>query len=128
MSERLSAMWLIQLFIGIFLTASALIFLSGNHAGAEIAKIFGKDKTLNTIIAVVELIAGILLIAALFIGSKPKFLFMALVIIFVLWAINIISLYFLNGFLKPNLMVWLKNLSLYLVVLSGLYGVMMDNR
>jgi len=128
MSDRLNAMWLIQLFIGIFLTASALIFLTGSHAGSEIAKIFGKNNSMNTVIAILELISGILLIAALFIGSKPKFLFLALVVIFVLWTLNILSMYFFNGFMKPNFMVWVKNVSLYLVVLSGLFGVMMESK
>ena len=131
--ERFSAMWLIQLFIGIFLTASALIFLTGyTDTGSEIArgigKMFGKNSTLALVVAIFELISGILLLANLFIGSGPKWMYFALIVVFIFWAINIISVYFVDGFLKPGFMVWLRDISLHLVVLSGLWGVMMGAR
>ena len=129
MSERLSAMWLIQLFIGIFLLASGLLFLTGNSEVAKgLSKMVGKNNTWALIIAIVELISGIILLVGLFVGAQPKWMFLACAIIFILWSINILSGFFFNGFVKPNFMVWIRNLSLQLVVLSGLWGVMMGSR
>jgi len=129
MSERLSAMWLIQLFIGIFLITTGLLFLTGNSEVARgISKMFGKNSTWGLIVAIIELISGIILLIGLFIGAQPKWMFLACAVIFILWSINILSGYFFNGFVKPNFMVWLRDLSLHLVVLSGLWGVMMGSR
>ena len=132
MSERLSAMWLIQLFIGIFLIAAALLFLTGTTGGSDLAKGMGKmfgNKTWGTIVAILQLISGILLLAGLFISAQPRLMFLATLIIFILWAINILSIYFFGGhFLKPNFMAWVRDLSLQLVVLSGLWGVMMGSK
>ena len=133
MRERISAMWLIQLFIGIFFTASALIFLTGsNSAASEIArgigKMFGKNNTWGFIFAIIQLISGVLLLFNLFVTTQPKLMFFASLVIFILWAINIFSIYFINGFVQPNFMVWISSLSLQLVVLSGLWGVMMGTR
>ena len=128
MSERLSAMWLIQLFIGIFLLASGILYLTGSHEVTRgLAKAFGKNTTWPTVIAVVELISGIILLAGLFIGGQ-KWMFLACVVIFVIWSINILSGFVFNNFLKPNFFAWLKEISLYLVVLSGLWGVMMGSK
>ena len=133
MREKISAMWLIQLFIGIFFTASALIVLTGNSGVANeiargIGKMFGRNNTWGFIIAVIQLISGILLLLNLFITTQPKLMFFASLIIFILWALNIFAIYFIDGFAKPNFMVWIRDLALQLVVLSGLWGVMMGTR
>ena len=129
MSERVSAMWLIQLFIGIFLVASGILYLTGSSEVARgLAKAFGKNTTWTTVLAVVELISGIILLAGLFIGAQVKWMFLACLVIFIIWSINILSGFVFNGFLKPNFFAWLKDISLYLVVLSGLFGVMMSSR
>ncbi|MCL2706152.1 MAG: hypothetical protein FWE72_08095 [Spirochaetaceae bacterium] len=129
MSERLSAMWLIQLFIGIFLIATGLLFLTGNSEVAKgMSKMLGKNNTWGILIAIIELISGFILLVGLFIGAQQKWMFLACVAIFVLWSINILSVYFFNGFFKPNFMVWIRDLSLHLIVLSGLWGVMLGSR
>ncbi|MCL2793476.1 MAG: hypothetical protein FWD87_10360 [Spirochaetaceae bacterium] len=131
MRERVSAMWLIQFFIGVFLTASALIFLSGG-AGSEVArgisKVFGSSSTVGLIVAILELVSGVVLLVSLFLGAKPRWLFLALLVIFIFWTINVVAVYLLDGFAKPNLMAWLRDISLQLIVLSGLWGVMMQSR
>ncbi len=133
MRERISAIWLIQLFIGIFFAASALIILTGyNSAGSEfmrgVNKMFGKNNSWTLVVAILELLSGIVLIAGLFVSTQQRLMFMAGLVIFILWSLNILTLYFFGGFLKPSFMVWVRDLSLQLVVLAGLWGVMMESR
>ena len=131
MNERISAIWLIQLFIGIFLTASALLFLT-NSSGSEIvsgiSRLVGRNNTIGVVVAIVELISGIVLLVGLFIGAKPKIMFLVSLVVFILWTINILTSYFFSGFLQPSFIAWIKNLSLYLIVLSGIWGIMLSSK
>ena len=128
MRNRISGMFFLQLFIGIFFAVSAVIILSGyNSAGNQfmrgVGKLFGKNNYWGLAIAFVQLIAGIILILGLFISMQQRSMFFAGFAILVLWGINITVLYFLDDFMKPNFLVWMKDLSLQMIILAGLWAI-----
>ena len=128
MKNKTSAMFLIQLFIGIFFAASAVIILSGyNSAGNQfmrgVSRLFGKSNYWGLTIAIVQLLSGIILILGLFVSMQQKPMFIAAFAIMVLWGINIVMIFFLDSFMKPDFLNWIKDLSLQLVILAGLWGV-----
>lgn len=121
----------LQLFVAIFFIASAIVVLADyGSAGDKIIngmnKLFGQSSALTTVIAIVELIVGIILFMELFIPLPSKAVFIAILAILVLWGINIIMIYIVNDLLKPNFFVWLKEISLQLIVFAGLLGIIKD--
>ncbi|MDX9800709.1 MAG: hypothetical protein RBT69_05160 [Spirochaetia bacterium] len=128
MRNRTSGMFFLQLFIGIYFAVSAFIILSGyNSAGNQfmrgVGKLFGHNSYWGLAIAIIQLIAGIVLILGLFISMQQKSMFFAGFAILVMWGINIAVLYFFDSFMQPGLLIWLKDLSLQMIILAGLWGI-----
>jgi hypothetical protein len=125
--RRFSAMFLIQLSIGVFFLVSGLMMLMHYNSGAGqfirgVGKLFGKNDLWNLAIALIHLFAGFILAAGVFISLKGRTQFFASFAILILWAANIVIIYFMDGFLKPDFLPWLKDLSLQLIILAGLWG------
>ncbi len=126
--SSISSVFLLQIFIGLFFALSGLIYLTGyNTAGSQfmrgVGKLFGKNEIWTLVIALVQLFAGLVLLVGIFIRTNQRSLFLASLTITILWIANIILLYFTDSFLKPSLMVWLRDLSVQMIILSGLWGV-----
>ena len=93
-----------------------------------VGKLFGKNNYWGLAIAIIQLIAGIILILGLFISMQQKSMFFAGFAILVLWGINIAVLYFLDDFMKPSFLVWMKDLSLQMIILAGIWGIIRQGR
>lgn len=90
--------------------------------GRSVNKLFGQSNDIIPILfAVLELIAGILLMASIFSGIPSRILSVALLVIFIFWVVYIVMNYFMEGFAEPDFLIWLKNVSPQLVALSGLW-------
>jgi uncharacterized membrane protein YphA (DoxX/SURF4 family) len=90
--------------------------------GRSVNKLFGQNNDIIPILfAVLELVAGVLLLASLFSGLPSRFLSIALLVIFIFWIVYIVMNYFMEGFGEPDFLIWLRNLSPQLVTLSGLW-------
>lgn len=131
MKNRLGAMFFMQIFIAMFFIASAIIILANyNSAGDKIIRgmnhLFGKSNTLTTVVAVVELIAGVILLLDLFVPMPGRTMFIAIMSILILWGINIVMLYIVNDLFKPNFFAWIKEISFQLVIFAGLLGISRD--
>jgi len=74
------------------------------------------------VFGVVELLSGIFIILQLFIGDRMGKLGSVLkLVIVVIWIVAIVLADFLNGgFLSPNVLAWIYNLAMHLIVLCAL--------
>lgn len=111
-----------------FIATGILGINSYNSGGAEllrgINKAFGGSNDVITIImSVIELVAGVLLVIALFDIIPSRLLSILLVAIFVYWAINILMAFVFDGFFEPTFIKWLAALSPQLVILTALWIV-----
>ena len=103
-----------------------------NSGGAEflrgLNKAFGRaNNIVPVLMAVVELVAGVLLLvslAGIIPGKAASFL---LLVIFIYWGFIIIMNYFVENMFEPDLLVWLGNISPQLVVLASLWIIFRRN-
>ena len=115
---------LLQLALAVYFGISGLTYLLNyNSTIAAVSRFFGNDTTVLIVSAIIELIAGIILLAGIFARISKKYMFIAGLIIIILWILNIAGSYFAEGLLKPDLFSWLKGLSLQLIILAGLWAV-----
>ncbi|WP_028972659.1 hypothetical protein [Spirochaeta cellobiosiphila] len=129
-TSRFGSLMILQIALGVFifiLGLNGIIHYNStfSEASRAVSQLFGggNNQTLNLIVAVVELIAGVILVGGVFLPIDSKALFFAGFIVFILWALRIVMFSFLDGFLKPDLLPWLQSLALDVVVLVGLWSV-----
>lgn len=101
---------------------------SYNSGGAEImrglSQVFGgRNSVIPLVFSIVQLVAGILLVLNIFNIFPSSLTSILLLVIFIFWCITILLNYFANGFMKPNFVTWLGNVSVQLVILSSLWIV-----
>ncbi|HOO72258.1 MAG TPA: hypothetical protein PK926_10895 [Spirochaetota bacterium] len=119
---------LMQIALALFFGITGLVFLMNyNSASYEVgrafAKLVGKNDTLNVVVAVIQLIAGIVLLAGLFAFVPQRYMVIACMAIMVLWVIQIIMSHIAYNFLAPAFIPWLHRLSSDLIVLAGIWAV-----
>ena len=99
-----------------------------NSSGSELLrglnKTFGgRNDIIPIVMAVIELVAGVLLFVSLFDLIPSRLLSFLLLVIFIFWAINIVMAYILNDIFEPDFLRWLAAISPQLVILSALWIV-----
>lgn len=119
-----SAVLLIQIAIGFYFGITGLLGVMGYNSGTnqlinDVNKLMGKTNYLPLIISILFLLVGVALIVGVVANIKNRFFYYT---IFILWIVYIIITFFTNDFLKPETLVWLKNLSSELIVLAGLWA------
>ena len=120
---------ILQIVVAVFLITLGLIGII--HYNSDLAqlgrgmnKIFGRaNNPLNLIVAIVELVAGVIVFAGVFMAVKSKLLYAATLVIAVLWIIQIIISFFASNFAEPDFIVWLNRLAADLVVLLSLWVI-----
>lgn len=118
---------ILQLALGIMLAVAGIWALAGkggDDAVKALRDVFDGDaeKIIVLVFAVIELLAGILLIVELFAGDRfGKFDNILGLVIIVVWAVAIVLMDFLGGnFLKPDFLPWLYQLASHCIVLGSL--------
>jgi hypothetical protein len=125
----LSPQAVLQLVVALFLITLGIVGIINynsdlNQFTRAVAKAFGgRDNVLNMVIAITELVSGIIIGGALFVSSSKNLLFLASFIVLALWIIRILYFFFLNNIFEPDFLIWLNRLSLDLVVGASLWIV-----
>lgn len=124
-NNNFSSILLVQLAIGFYMGITGLLGIMGYNSGAnqllnDVNKLMGKSNYLPLIISIAFLVLGLALVIGVIVNLKNKFLYYT---IFILWIVYIVITFFTNEFLKPEVIVWLKNLSSPLIVLAGLWAI-----
>lgn len=129
MKKSSNSMLFLQLSLALMFIAVGLVGIINYNSdlanfGRSVNKLFGQNNNIIPILfAVLELIAGVLLLASLFTVVPSGFLSIALLVIFIFWVVYIVMNFFLNGFAEPDFLTWLSRVSPQLVILSGLWIV-----
>ena len=124
---RLDALFVLQIVVAVFLVTLGLMGLidydSGwSRLGRDMNRLFGgANDPFTVIVAVVELVAGILLLAALFVPVRTRWLYWTTLVIAIVWAVWIILDLFVNGIFEPSFLAWLNQLADALVMFGALW-------
>lgn len=119
----------LQLALGILLTVAGIwTFMGGGDAGVSAIRDLIGNSTLETVLVycygIIEVIAGVFMILALFIGDKlGTFGNVIMLIIMIVWIIAIVLIDFLGGssiFKTHNLLSWLYQFAQHLMVLGAI--------
>ena len=130
MSRRVvtfDAVSVIQIVVAIFLFTLGLIGIidwNSNLAqfGRGLNRLFGRaNDPFNIIVAIVELAAGVIVFAALFVGVKSRVLYWLTIVIAILWVVEIIIAFFAQGPFEPDFIVWLNRLCADVIILLALW-------
>lgn len=118
----LSSVFFLQLVIGIFFLSLGILGIQGHDSTlSQIRRTLGNNDSLQLVIAIVELVAGIVLVVGLFVSISGELQRLVGLILFCLWALVLILQYVVDGFDSKYFLTWLQGLALNSVVLVGLW-------
>lgn len=126
-SIRFDALFVLQCVVAVFLVTLGLIGLvdydSGlSRFGREVNRLFGRaNDPVAIIVAIVELVAGVLVLAALFVPVKRRWLYWTTLVIAIAWAVWIVVDLVVNRGFQPSFLAWLNELAASLVMLLALW-------
>ena len=121
------AVSVMQIVVAVFLFTLGLIgivdYNSGlSQFGRDLNRLFGRaNDPINIIVAVVELAAGLIVFAALFISVHNRLIYWLTIIIAILWIIEIIVAFFAQGAFEPDFLIWLNRLAADVIILLSLW-------
>jgi len=118
---------ILQIVVAVFLVTLGLIAII--HYNADLARfgrgmnrLFGRSNDpLNLVVAIVEVVAGVIVFAGVFFAVQSKLLYSATLVIAILWIIQIILSFFASNFAEPDLVIWLNRLAADVIVLLSLW-------
>jgi hypothetical protein len=128
-SSGFDATLLLQIALVLFLITLGIVGLAeSNSRGAQTARwlngLFGRaDNPVNLVVAIAELVAGIIVGLALFVPIERRVIWIACIVIVILWIINILFVFFFNNTFAPDFAIWLNGLSVDLIILASLWLV-----
>ncbi len=119
----------VQIVVAAFLITLGLIGINDwnsnlNQFGRGITRFFGgTNNPFNLVVAIAELVAGLIVLAGVFVSAQARLLFLATMVIAVLWAILIVINFFAQEAFQPTFVTWLNRLCADLVILLALWLV-----
>jgi len=120
---------LMQVAVALFLITLGIIGIVYYNSrfsewGRSIDRFFGRaDNPINIVVAIAELVAGIVIGLALFVPVSGRAAWIASLVMVIVWIVKILWIYFLNSIFDPTFIIWLNGLSVSLIVLIGLWVV-----
>ena len=126
---RFDAILLLQIAVGFFLVTLGIAGLMSynttlSEAARALNRIFGRtNNPLNLIIAIIEVVAGAVLVLDLFVTLAGRLQFWTTLFIVVLWVAQIVVVFFVNNLIEPDFITWLNRLSMDLIILVGLWMI-----
>jgi uncharacterized membrane protein YphA (DoxX/SURF4 family) len=117
----------LQIIVAAFLITLGLVGLihwnsDPTRFGRGLTRAFGgSNSPVALVVALVELLAGIIVLAGVFVRVRGRLLFAATLVIAILWAIQIIVSFFARDIFEPDFWIWLNRLAMDLIVLLALW-------
>jgi hypothetical protein len=124
-ASSLNPAFFLQLFLGVFFLTLGIIGLGNYDSGmSKVARFFGRNDALRIIMAVVELVMGVVFVLGLVLSVPSGMTKLLTWVLAALWILYIVINFFLDKtFLEPNLLVWLFNISWHAVILVAIWAV-----
>jgi hypothetical protein len=126
-SVSFDAVSIIQILVAVFLFTLGLIGIiawnsNASEFGRGLSRLFGRaSDPFNIIVAIVELAAGVIVFAALFVDVASRLIYVVTIVIGILWIVEIIIGFFARSPFEPNFIVWLNRLVEVLIILAALW-------
>jgi hypothetical protein len=123
----LDATLLLQIGLVLFLVTLGIAGLTAYNSnlsefGRSVNRFFGRpDNPFDLIVAIAELVAGIILGLVIFVPIAKRTVWLACVVIAILWVVKILWVFVFNNAFEPDFITWLNQLSADLIVLVGLW-------
>jgi hypothetical protein len=121
------AVSIMQIVVAVFLLTLGLIGLMGWSSGAaqfgrDLTRLFGgANSPFNLIVAILELAAGVIVFAALFVTMRSRILNILTFIIAILWVVEILISFFAYDVFQPDFVIWLNRLAAETIILLALW-------
>ena len=121
------AVSVIQIVVAIFLFTLGLIGIvdwnsNVSQFGRGLNRLFGRaNDPFNIIVAIVELAAGVIVCAGLFVNVRSRLLYWLTIVIAILWVVEIIIGFFAQGPFEPDFIIWVNRLSADVIILLALW-------
>jgi uncharacterized membrane protein YphA (DoxX/SURF4 family) len=122
-----TTVFVLQIVVAAFLISLGLLgIVHWKSGGAQFARNLtrafgGGNNPVNLIVAIVELAAGAIVLLGLFTSVRSGLLSAATLVIAILWAIQIIIVFFARDIFEPDFLIWLNRLAADLIVLLALW-------
>ena len=126
-SMAFDAVAVIQIVVAIFLFTLGLIGIIDwnsniSQFGRGLNRLFGRaNDPFNIIVAIVELAAGVVVFAGLFINVRSRLLYWLTIVIAILWVVEIIIGFFAQRPFEPDFLIWLNRLCADVIILLALW-------
>jgi uncharacterized membrane protein YphA (DoxX/SURF4 family) len=117
----------LQIVVAAFLITLGLVGLihwnsDPSRFGRGLTRAFGgTNNPFSLIVAIVELVAGLIVLAGAFARVRGRLLFAATLVIAILWAVQIVISFFARDIFEPDFWIWLNRLAMDLIVLLALW-------
>ena len=124
---RVDTLFVLQIVVAVFLITLGLIGIirydsDVSRLGRDLNRAFGRaNDPFNVIVAAVELVAGILVLAALFVPVKARWLSVTTLVIGIVWAVRIVLFLFVSRIFEPTFLAWLNQLAADCIMLLALW-------
>lgn len=129
MSRSVDNRFFLQLALGVMFLALGILGISNYSSdlaqvGRALGNLFGSSSgTFTIVVSVIQLAAGIFLLIDLFAGISSGIVTLVQMVIFILFLINMLLRFFLNGFLEPDFFPWLAAVGKESVILASIWVV-----
>ena len=121
-SPSIDSFFFLQLSLGVFFVVLGILGLTRyTSKTSEFLRMFGRDNVMTLIVAVVQLLAGAILVLGLFMSVGSGLAKVVSIAVFVLWAAYMVMTLGMNEFLKPDTLGWLYKASWNTVILASLW-------
>ncbi|MEI6876002.1 MAG: hypothetical protein WCL50_12835 [Spirochaetota bacterium] len=123
-SSALSAEFVLQICLGAFFLVLGIMGVTSYKSNLSgVLRFFGKNDTLNIVVAIAEIAMGAVLLIGLFAKVSGQIGQILGIVLALLWVIYLVMTYFVNKPFEPSFIEWLFKLSRDLVILVSLWIV-----
>jgi uncharacterized membrane protein YphA (DoxX/SURF4 family) len=122
-----STIFVLQIVVAAYLITLGLLgIIHWDSGAAQFARglnraFGGSNNPYNLIVAILELVAGAIVLAGLFVSLRSSLLAAVTLVIAVMWVVQIVIAFFARGIFEPEFLVWANRLAADLIVLLALW-------